>query len=261
MYSHLALIKVGGSFITDKATPFTAIPESIKLFAEQFAEVYNNNPDTDFILGNGVGSFAHGSARTYDLHGGQVTPNQFYGMAVTHSGARHINNMVADALLTQNVPAYGLSPSGFMLYQNAELTSSYFAVISELLANRSVPLLHGDTMMDTAPGTTIASTETILQICLEYFRKTYERITVIYIMQTNGVLDANGKTIIELNTSDEIHTLEQIGHDVTGSITGKVASARKAAELADAVYLISGSEPRTLQAALNNKSVGTQISR
>jgi len=256
---HLALIKVGGSFITDKATPFTAKPENIKLFAEQFAEVYKNNPDTDFILGNGVGSFAHGSARIYDLHGGKITPNQFYGMAVTHSGARHINNLVADALLAQNIPAYGLSPSGFMLYQNAKLTSSYFDVIIELLANRAVPLLHGDTMMDAAPGTIIASTEIILQICLEQFRKAYDRITVIYIMQTNGVLDAAGKTISELHASDKIHSHKQIGHDVTGSINGKVASARKAAELADAVYLVSGSESDAVQVALNYQEVGTRV--
>jgi len=259
MNKHLALIKVGGSFITDKSVPFTAKPANIQLFADQFAAAYRNNPDIDFIVGNGVGSFGHASAQQYGLRSGAAIADQTYGTAVTHNGARRINSMVAEALAEQGVPAFGLSPAGFMLYDHARVISSYFEVITQLLVSRSVPLLHGDTMIDTLPGTTIASTEMILQLCLEAFRASYDKITVIYIMNTDGVLDNNGKTIAALTTTEKIHIYKKVGFDVSNSINGKIASARKAAHLADTVYLISGNSKDGLQAVLAGKQIGTLV--
>lgn len=52
-------IKLGGSLITDKARPKHAHAQRIKALAAEISDLYKNNPEMVFFIGNGAGSYGH----------------------------------------------------------------------------------------------------------------------------------------------------------------------------------------------------------
>ena len=260
MNQRLVLIKFGGSFITDKTQPYHAETENIAKVAKQFAASWQAHKDTtDFVLGTGAGSYGHVPAHQYGLRDGAKTPEQFYGLAVTHNSVVKLNNLVATALTDESVPAFSASPGTIMSYHDGERQESYFENITQLVKAGCVPMLHGDGAPDAVRGSVIISTEQALQAYLEVCHADYAQVVVVYLMNTHGVLDADGNTLIELAADQAVTVLEQKGHDVTGSITSKVTHARKAAQLADSVYLVSGHDDTGLQNILAGKSAGTHV--
>jgi isopentenyl phosphate kinase len=259
MKNHLVLIKLGGSLITDKKTPLTARPEPMQLFAAELAKARTANPDVDFIIGNGAGSFGHFTAHEYGLRQGAATPKQFYGMALTHNNVVRLNLLVADALTAEDIPAFPLSPASMLTCSNGQLSSTHLTPLTRLLANNCVPLVYGDTISDDQLGTHILSTEKILDACLDALRGDYNTVTVLYLLDVAGVLDADGAAIPQLQASDDIFMRANLAHDVTGGIVGKVQSARKAAQTADAVYLADGHKTGALQQAIAGSNPGTRI--
>ena len=259
MYKRLVLIKLGGSLITDKRREDIARHDVIKLCANEVGDMYRSLNDTHYIIGTGAGSFAHIRAHKYHLREGAKTATQLYGMSVTHNSVRRLNGMVTDQLTSVGVPAFAVSPASFITLDNAQPYSVYMDSIMQLLLSGCIPLLHGDTILDKTRGTTILSTEKVLQVCLENLRSLYEEIIVIYCMDTDGLLDSSGKTVTQLKPDDELFTHQSSHHDVTGSIVGKVKSARLAANIADRVYLVSGKNEGAIMGAIEDRRVGTKI--
>jgi isopentenyl phosphate kinase len=259
MKNHLVLIKLGGSVITNKSKLTTAKAAPMKQFAKEFAKVREEYPDTDFIVGNGAGSFAHVRAHEYGLRQGATTPKQLYGMSLVHSDVMRLNVLFADALTAQNIPAFSLSPATMITCSNGHVGTTYFTPLKMLLERRFVPLVYGDTFCDDVLGSHILSTERILHACLGALRPEYQKITVLYLLDVAGVLDAKGAVIPALHATDDIFLRANLEHDVTGGIVGKVQSARKAAQIADAVYLADGNAPGMLQQAIAGSNPGTHI--
>jgi isopentenyl phosphate kinase len=259
MKKQLILLKIGGSLITDKSSPRTARPSNMRFIAEQIAAAYAANPDADFIIGTGAGSFGHFTAGEYGLREGASTPEQFYGMAITHNAVRELSTMMAKELTDVKVPAFSLSPAGLLVCTDGAVSTRNLQPMDQLMAHRCVPLVHGDTMLDTTRGATILSTEQVLHECLATYKQNYEVISVIYLLDVDGLLDKNGEVIPELKAGEDITVLANLPHDVTGGIAGKVASAREAAPLASQVYLVRGMAGGALAKAIAGKNVGTRI--
>jgi isopentenyl phosphate kinase len=259
MKNHLVAIKLGGGLITDKTKPYTARQQYIDLFAHELQALRDAHPSLAVLVGNGAGSYAHFSAHEYGLREGAHSPRQRYGVAVTHNGVRRLNGLVSDTLVRFDIPAFALSPAGTMLHSHDAASPLFAAPVRHLLAKGYVPVVHGDTILDDERGTTIYSTERVFQAYLEVLRADYERITVIYLTTTDGVLDAHGQRIPTLapNATVTVHTA--LSHDVTGGIEGKVASARTATTVADDVYIISGTTAGGLGALLAGEHAGTKI--
>lgn len=238
MKKHLLLIKVGGGFITEKSQPMTPNREAIKHIAVQLADAHKRHTDVDMIIGNGVGSYAHFTAHEYGLREGAKDARGFYGAAKTHHNAQEISSLFAKALLEQNVPAFSFSPASMLASgpKKAFFTES----LQQTLDSGMVPIVHGDTILDTEQGIKIFSTEKILQEFLEEFRSKYEKVYVIYFVNTKGIYDAEGNTIPELSPDEPIASVVAHEHDVTGGVEGKVASARLAAKTADGVFIVDG---------------------
>lgn len=259
MKQHLMIVKLGGSLITDKTKRLTAKPEHIAFIAAELSQARSKNPDVDFIIGNGGGSFGHFLAHDYGLREGAKTPNQLLGMCLTHSAVQQLNSMVTNELTVKGMPAFSIEPSSVLICDSGELSGKNLSALNNLLNAGIAPTVYGDTITDKARGTTILSTEKILQICLEELRPKYKKITVAYLLDIKGVLDQNGQVIAQLPLGQEIKIHSKLDHDVTGGITSKVSSARLAANLADAVYLASGKTPGVIAAIISGKSAGTKI--
>jgi isopentenyl phosphate kinase len=255
----LIVLKLGGGLITDKAKLATTRQSTIELAAEEVAKAYTTNTDADFLIGNGAGSYGHFAAHQYGLRNGAHTNEQLQGMCLTHNSVRHLNAIVVDALLAQNIPAFATSRASMMTCNEGIIGGVHIEPLRLLLKNRCVPVMHGDTVCDTTRGTTILSTERVLNECLAQLRGAYAKTIVIYAMNEDGVLDALGQAIPELSANDEISVRDTAAHDVTGGILGKIHSARDTLELVDAVYIINGNKRGSLQKAISGEAVGTRI--
>lgn len=259
MNKRLVLIKFGGSLITDKKQYETVRMDAIKFCANEFKKAYEAVSDTDFIIATGAGSFGHTGVVKYGLKNGVDTPKKAYGMSVTHNSVRRLNGMFVDVLTKHGIPAFALSPASLFAMENREIRSSHFEPITELLKHGCIPVLHGDTILDTTCGMSIMSSEMALQACLERLGQSYGETTVIYCMDTNGILDEKGNTIPEFRRDQEVFIYKNTADDVTGSIEGKIKSARRAAKLADSVHLISGKDQGALSDLFQGKKIGSRI--
>lgn len=259
MKEHLVLIKLGGGLITDKASPLTIRKRPTTLFAKELATLRKKYPSIDYIVGHGGGSFGHFPAQQYSLQDGAFNTEQFYGMCVTHAAMQQLLSSVTQILIKNHIPVFSLSPSAMMTLRNGRVDSRLTLSVQQLLEHRIIPLLHGDTISDAVRGATILSTEKVLEICMSALRKTYTTITVIYLLNVDGLLDARGHVMPVVKGSDDIIALGGFSHDVTGGIVGKVASAREAARQAEAVYLLNGNTPGLIEQAISGKQVGTKV--
>jgi isopentenyl phosphate kinase len=253
------LVKLGGSLITDKTKPFVARADHIERMTRQLGEARSKYPDIDFVVGTGAGSFGHFTANEYDLRNGAHSDWQYYGMGVTHNAVARLSLLVAQALESQKLPAFVTSPASFILCRAGELVEAHIEPIKNLLLLGSIPLVHGDTITDNERGATILSTEKVLQACLERLRSSYRKITVVYFFDSKGLLDEKLHVIPHLTTAMPVMVHTELSHDVSGGIVSKVASARKAAQLADRVYLADGRADRVLQQVITGAVVGTQV--
>lgn len=258
MSNMLAVIKFGGGLITDKTKPFTARTDQIERLAADLRQARDTLPDTDFLLGNGGGSFAHPSATKYGLRDGATTAEQFYGMAVTRNGVQQLNTLVSSKLIAQGLPAFSLSPSSMLTCSNGEVLTSNLEPLKQLLGCGLIPIVYGDTLVDDARGTAIFSTERVLEVCLQEVSDRYQEVVVIYVMNAPGVMSQTGEVLSEVGPDYVVHVTHHAGQDVTGGIIAKVVAARRAAETASSVYII-GPEPGALLKALKRQNVGTQI--
>ncbi len=259
MSKRLVLIKLGGSLITDKHQPFTAQPERITFLAQQLAGACEQAPKADFIVGTGAGSFGHFTAHEYGLREGAHDQKQYYGMSVTHNAVARLGTMVAQALTDAQLPALTMSPAAWLTCANGTLDSVAIQPLKNLLEQGCIPMLHGDTITDSQRGTTILSTEKVLQACLSELRASYDECIVIYLLDIDGVLDQEGAVMPELAADQEVTVRKSLDHDVTGGIIGKVASARLAAQTADAVYIASGANAGVLSELLTGGITGTRV--
>ena len=258
--NQLVCIKVGGSLITDKSQFATPKSENIAIFAENLSAVLKSFPAADVLLGNGAGSFGHHSAHKYGLKDGAATAEQFYGVGITHNAVRELNLLVGNALTVRGIPAYCLSPGDLFTAKNGEVIGANESVVPELLRHGAIPLIHGDTVLDAERGVSIFSTEKSLFWLAQALRSRYDRITIIMVMNTNGVLDEKGEVIRELRRDAPIAAVQKIPgvKDVTGGIVHKVAMCRQAADWADNVYII-GNAVDDLANAFKGKPAGTII--
>jgi len=259
MHKQLVLIKFGGSLITYKDQEDTARYENIEFCADEMRQVYKAQHDTHFIIGTGGGSFAHVKAHEYNLKEGAKTAQQLYGMCSTHNNVRKLNGIVADNFTRVGIPAFTLSPASLLMANNGVVDSAYAAPVVQLLKSDCIPMVHGDTILDVARGTTLFSTEKVLQVCLEELRSMYREIVVVYCMDIGGIADENGKIISKIARDEALFIHRNANRDVTGGIEGKLKSARAAADVADRVYVISGKTRGAIMKAILNKRVGTRV--
>ncbi|HUC90029.1 MAG TPA: isopentenyl phosphate kinase [Patescibacteria group bacterium] len=259
MRKNLVLIKLGGSLITDKVKPFTPNMQHIKFLAEELRQARDEFTEVDFLVGNGAGSYGHFPAHQYGLKNGARTPEQLYGMCVTHNYVRELNDLVATELISKKLPAFTISPSSIFMHHGGQIASANLDPVDELLSRHCIPVVYGDTICDDILGTSIMSTEEVLHACMQPLRSGYAMVTVLYLLDSAGVLDDNGQVIPRLGANDNVIERLHLEHDVTGGIMAKIASARKAAKMADVVYLADGREPGIIRRAIIGEDVGTKI--
>ncbi|MCS7177972.1 MAG: isopentenyl phosphate kinase [Anaerolineae bacterium] len=258
-----AFLKLGGSLITDKSSPYTSRPEVIRRLAEEVREALETRPDLELVIGHGSGSFGHAAAAPYGTRQGVRTPREWRGYAEVAAAAARLNRIVADIFLEVGVPVLSLQPSASARCQDGVLIHLEIRPIREALAHGLVPLIYGDVALDNVRGGTIVSTEDLFV----YLAPILAPQRILLATQVAGVLDIEGRVIPTITPAD-LPALRPVlrgahGMDVTGGMADKVErmAALVAAYPATMACIFSGQEKGALYRALSDPSAlpGTWI--
>ena len=219
-------IKLGGSFITDKAVPETLNGERITAAARMIRAAIEaaaaQGDALSIILGHGAGSFGHIAALKFSAVQGVHPEFGWQGLYAIREAMTRMNLLVLQRCKEGGLYPVTVSPFAVTQAKGGKVLRLDAENIQQLLLSEQIPLVHGDAVPDTERGFTIASTEALLAALGDRFR--FDR--VVMVSDTPGVLDQNGRTIplIDRRNLDQIAAcLGASGApDVTGGMRKKV---------------------------------------
>ena len=221
----LYFLKLGGSLITDKASPQTPRPDVIARLADEIAQAQQARPDAQLLLGHGSGSFGHVEAKRHGTRAGVRSLDEWRGFAAVSVAAARLNRIVSDALQEFGVTAITFQPSASARCRDGVIETLAIDPIVGALERRLAPLVYGDVAFDDVRGGTIISTEDIFRFLAQRLRPA----RVLLAGLEAGVYSdwPAGRTVIPRITPDNApRYLAALGGasatDVTGGMASKV---------------------------------------
>jgi isopentenyl phosphate kinase len=260
----LILLKLGGSLITDKARPETPRREVIARLAEEIARAARETP-CRLILGHGSGSFGHVAARESGIATGLRSPAQLPGVSRTQERAAALHRMVVKDLLEAGALPYSIAPSSCLISDAGRPAELAAGPLLLALDRGLLPVLYGDVVMDRAWGVSICSTEKVFEIVARTLLDHGHTIRrVLWLGETDGLYDAEGRTLSRLSADDLERAAGAIGApagtDVTGGMRLRVETALALARLGIPSRLANGLVPGLLERAVRGEEVaGTEV--
>lgn len=254
----LVFLKLGGSLITDKTQPETPRPQVLARLAAEVQEARQELPELRLVLGHGSGSFGHVAARRYGTRERVEGARAWQGFAEVADAAARLNRIVVRAFLDAGVPVWAHQPSAAGWCADGVVAHWPVEVIRMALARGLVPLVYGDTMLDTQRGGTIASTEELFVWLAQALLP--GRIilagTVDGVYSSDPLTDPQAVHWPEVTPQDLTRLQASLGGsfgvDVTGGMLSKVqAMCQLVATLPNLeVRLVSGLRAGAIRAAL-----------
>jgi isopentenyl phosphate kinase len=247
----LIFLKLGGSLITDKATPRSPRPDVLARLMSEIAEALAARPDLRIVLGHGSGSFGHVEARRHGTRQGVATPEAWRGFAEVQAAAGLLNRLVYDAARDAGLPVLNLPPSASAVCRGGVLQSMALQPLRTALEHGLVPLVFGDVAVDETLGGTIVSTEDVFG----YLAPALGPRRVLLAGREPGVLThwPDGAVIAALSPGNVPVSLGgSHAADVTGGMVSKVREMQAlAASLAGLeVRIFTGEVPGLLRDTL-----------
>jgi isopentenyl phosphate kinase len=159
----LVFLKLGGSLITDKTSPYTPRPDKLADIAAQLSAAMRAQPDMSLVLGHGSGSFGHTAAKKYGTRDGVETADQWGGFAEVWFQASALNRFVMQALQQAGLPCLALAPVSAISASDGKISSWDLRPLKSALNAGLVPVIYGDVAFDQVRGGTILSTEDLFE--------------------------------------------------------------------------------------------------
>ncbi len=258
------VLKLGGSVITKKEKPLTPNRRTIRRLAKEISQAKIEK----LIIVHGGGSFGHPIAKEYRISEGFKDASQLVGFSKTSQAMTMLNEIVIEALISQNVPAVAVRPSSFIVTKHGRIENAEWNVVAKLLEFGFVPVLYGDAVLDSAFGFTILSGDQLVAEVAIRFNA--ERIVVGVdvdgLYTSDPKVDDSAKLMknVKLNQlkkfRDRIESSKTV--DVTGGMLGKVSELMRAVEQGIPVLIVNGLKSNKIYKALRNERVvGTLITR
>ncbi|MDP1547687.1 MAG: isopentenyl phosphate kinase [Anaerolineales bacterium] len=264
MAKEIVLLKLGGSLITDKDTPYTPRLDKLANLALEIKTALDSNPNLLLILGHGSGSFGHVAAKQHGTREGVKTREQWLGFTEVRFQAAELNRHVVQALMEAGLPALPFPPSASIVSDHRVVTHHNIETIRRALAANLLPVVQGDVAFDESLGGTILSTEDVFKFLVEKFSP--KRVLLAGIEA--GVWEdfpARTKLVKQIQLSDYEKMRAGIGGsastDVTGGMKAKVQEMfsliQKNQNLT--VQIFSAEEHGFLTRALQGENMGTLL--
>lgn len=261
---NLIFVKLGGGLITDKNKPYTPKMDTIGRLAKEINEA-KKEKKFNLVLGNGVGSFAHTSAKKYGVINGFSDQESKYGFCVVHNDAAEINKIIIKSLLETGEKVFSIAPSACLLGKESKIFDSYLKIIKKLLEFDIIPVVYGDVAVDLKKGCCIFATEDTLL----YLAKKLKPKKVIIADKVDGVFtddpikNEKAEFIPKINKDNWKKVKKFLkgsdGIDVTGGMAQKVEKSIEMAKNGCKVIIINGNKPDYLKRVLLGETLGTII--
>ena len=240
------VLKLGGSVITDKATPETVDDDALDRAVGAIADADVSR----LLLVHGAGSFGHHYAET---HG--VTPtdgsHDAVGVWEIHDSMRRLNDEVVGRLQSAGVPALPVHP----LSAGARAADSTLSLASDttatMLAEGFVPVLHGDVIAHADAGATIISGDEVVA----HLARGLDADRVGLCSTVDGVYGEDGDVVSEITDFGDV--ADALGGSDATDVTGGMAAKVRALLELGAPASIFG--PDALSGFLAGRSVGTVV--
>jgi len=259
----LYMVKIGGGSITYQSKPRAAKREAI---ARILSEIYEakQKKDFDVIIGHGSGSFGHVAAMKYKTHEGLVNEKSRLGAIITKVVASELSFIVIDVALGlgMGIPIYPFFPSSFAVAHEKKLRDGFTDHIKVAMENGFIPLVHGDVVVDSKQGISIASTEEVLR----FISTRLPPKKIVLATDVDGIYDKDphvhrdAKLIEKVTSSNIDSVLTGAGGakkvDVTGGMKTKVAILYDIAKSSNCNgYIANATKPGVIKKVLMGEKV------
>jgi len=257
-------VKFGGSVITDKTGQEAPDLPTIRQLAAEVRAARDHDHSLRLIIGHGSGSFGHTYARRYGIHTGIAPGGDWMGFALTAAAALRLNRIVVAELLAAGIPALALQPAASLLSRQGALAEWHTDAIKRALDHDLVPVVHGDVAFDEIQGSSIISTEQLLERLVHTPSLSPARIILVGetgVYTADPRADSQAERIARIDATNIASVLRGTGGshgvDVTGGMRAKVELIWRLVEARPglAVQLI-GTAPGLLTRALLNEATG-----
>lgn len=228
MKRKLTVIKLGGSLLTDKSTPYTANEQIISSVAKEIKECIDAGLIEDLIIVHGVGSFGHVPVLKHKLHLGFQTPDQLLAMSQTQKEINEFRLMLCQKFIESGVPVNLLQASSFCISEKMQISHSFLEAITGYISIGMIPLTGGDMLYDSKMGFSVGGGDQLVVL----FVKALGADRVLFVSDVDGVYDSDPKRnphakILELVTIESLKDIiEKTDNsslkDASGAMKGKL---------------------------------------
>ena len=262
--TELVFIKLGGSLITDKTTPYTVRPDKLSELAREVKSALARDPNLRIVLGHGSGSFGHFAVKEHFPQLEIRDKKDWLGFSEVWYRASQLNHHVMDALHETGIPAMAIQPSASVIAKNGTVEHWELTPLQHALEAGIVPVIFGDMIFDNVKGGTVLSTEALM-------------FYLAHRLKPNRILLAGLEAAVWADFPARRQRVEKVtrgsydsiagkvggshGADVTGGMKSKVEEMLRLVEEIPqmTVQIFSGEESGNLEKVLLGERLGTLI--
>jgi isopentenyl phosphate kinase len=265
MADSITFLKLGGSLITDKNQPYFVEQSTLDRISSEISCFLCENKNSKLIIGHGSGSFGHTSATKYHTLQGVTTKEEWIGFQKVCYDARSLNQLVMQSLQKANVPAVSFPPSTQITASNRVIQKWETSAIQNVLDHHLVPVIFGDTVLDTSIGGTILSTEELFI----HLARQIEPSRILLAGVEDGVwanFPTREKLIDKITLASypsiKAQIMGSVSTDVTGGMTSKIEKMLTLLHASPEINIqvFSGTTISSIYSALSGNIFGTLIS-
>ncbi len=257
-----AVVKLGGSVVTDKASEALRVRvDVVQRLADELAALTTR----PLVLVHGAGSYGHRIVRRTGIHRGLSDLDSRLALGETQRLQYDLDSRITALLLEAGLPVMPVQASASARMQAGKLVAMDTDTLRLMCDQGLVPLLYGVPAVDSALGCAILSGDQIAP----YVARQLGIRTLVHVTDVDGVYDddpADNPQAIRIARVDRDSWHEARRRlsgsrsvDVTGGMAGKVEALLDLAREGLVTRIVSGHVPGRLTAALAGEDVGTLV--
>jgi len=226
----ILVLKLGGSLLTDKSTPYKLRDEVLDRVATEIKECIDLGLIKGLVIVHGVGSFGHPPVLQYNLHKGFKDINQLISMSKTQQIVNKLRKTIASNFIDKGIPINLMHASSIVVGKKMVITDHAFEPLKGFLSLGMVPLIGGDMMYDNNMGFSVCSGDQLAVL----LTRVLNAEQLMFATDVPGVYDQDpqlGKKanlLKELSISDLDNVLKKLNGknvaDASGRMRGKLIS-------------------------------------
>ncbi len=279
--TEVAVVKLGGSVITDKTKIRTLREDVLRRLAGEIKEGFQNKLENGWklVVVHGAGSFGHILAKEGKVHMGlfgaedmaEIRRRIEY-MAKVQADVRRLNLHVLDAFNVAGVPVFSIPPASIGVMREGRIKNMDVEVFSSSMRLGLVPVSFGDVVLDARTGFSICSgDQIILHLAKMLPLHGFVVRDVVFVTDVDGVCTSDPKKdpdarLVSFVDPEKGWTEATEGAsegsvaDVTGAMRGKLYESAEMAKAGVRVFFLNGNVPGRLRDCLMGKKVvGTEM--